>query len=202
MAFNPEQYLSDLRGKKYLEVRYRILWFRDEHARGGINTEVVSIEGNMVLVRAVVTDENGVVLASGYGSATDAGNAVWKGRAVEKAETAAIGRALGHAGYGTQFALAGDDDEAGHLADSPAAPRKPTPPPPANAPGVEATPRKANGSPWTDKRAFDAWCAHLASTYAYSPSDVLKALKVERPSLYAGTLEQAEAAVHDWFQTK
>lgn len=116
MAFNPAEHLIDLKGKKYLETKWRIAFFRDTHPDGTIATEVLSFDP--LLVKATICKSDGTVIATGHGGANDKGNAVWSGRAVEKAETAAIGRALGHAGFGTQF-TEDDEAESGHLADSP-----------------------------------------------------------------------------------
>jgi len=118
VAFNPEEHLIEIGGKKYLETKYRLMWFRQDHPSGCISTEIATYDP--LVVRCVVSDENGRTLATGHGTAIDTGKAVWRGRAIEKAETAAQGRALGAAGYGTQFAMEGDDDnEAAHLADAP-----------------------------------------------------------------------------------
>lgn len=101
-SFNPKRHLIPLKGKMYLETRFRIVWFREDHPNGSISTEVISFEP--VIVKATIYDGDGQVLATGHAGALDKGNAVWSGRAIEKSETAAIGRALAHAGYGTQFA--------------------------------------------------------------------------------------------------
>lgn len=113
MTFDPKSKVTNLRGKEYLEVKWRLVWFRDERKDGAILTEVVST--SPLMVKATITD-GAKVLATGYGTAQTKQNAVWSGREVEKAETAAIGRALAHAGYGTQFT---DEDEGDNLADSP-----------------------------------------------------------------------------------
>ncbi len=122
MPFNPLEHLTDLKGKKYLECKWRLCWFRDDHPHGKVSTELLS--SDPLLFRASVLTAEGELLATGHGSATAKPGAVWTGREVEKAETAAISRALGHAGYGTQFT---EDDELNHLADSPVAQRKPVP---------------------------------------------------------------------------
>ena len=111
--FDPKSKIGNLRGKEYLEVKWRLVWFRDERKDGAILTDVVST--NPLMVKATIMDGS-KVLATGYGTAQVKAAAVWNGREVEKAETAAIGRALAHAGYGTQFT---DEDESEHLADSP-----------------------------------------------------------------------------------
>lgn len=141
-----------LKGKWYLETKYRIQWFRDDHKAGDIRTEIVSL--NPLVVKATIVDENGQALATAHAGAKESPGAVWSGRAVEKAETAAIGRALGHAGYGTQFAGEGsDDDEAdsGHLADSPVQPAQAPVQPAQAAPKKNGNGNgKANGGArWT-----------------------------------------------------
>lgn len=119
MAFNPQDHMGKLKGKDYLEVKWRIVWFRQENPAGRIDTDVKAI-GDNAIVKAIVWNNDGVQIASGMATVRSADNArmSWAGRDFEKAETAAIGRALGVAGYGTQFT--GDElNEDNYLADSP-----------------------------------------------------------------------------------
>lgn len=109
--FNPQSKVTKMQGKDYLEVKWRIVWFRTDHPKGSIITEVVNDD----LMKATIIDGDGRVLATGHGSSKKMG--VAKNRPFEGAETAAIGRALAHAGYGTQFT--DELDEGDHLADSP-----------------------------------------------------------------------------------
>lgn len=101
-------------GKDYKLVAYRINDFRKDHPEGAILTEMVMLEGNLAVFKASVMI-HGALVATSYGSA-DASKLSDKIRFIEKAETAAIGRALGIAGYGTLSAIEEDSD---HLADSP-----------------------------------------------------------------------------------
>ena len=112
MTFDPNSKLMDMRGKQYLEVKWRIVWFREDHPLGSIVTEVVNYDPQVV--HASVMTEDGKVLGTGIGTPKMQG--VAKARPFEGAETAAIGRALAHAGYGTQFT---DEEEGEHLADAP-----------------------------------------------------------------------------------
>jgi hypothetical protein len=110
--FNPNEHLIKLSGKDYLMVAWRIVWFREEHPKGGIITELTS--STPVVMYAKVIDADGTVLGTGYGTPKTQGAAAK--RPFEGAETAAIGRALAIAGYGTQFT---GEDEGEHLADAP-----------------------------------------------------------------------------------
>src|SRR4051794_22145371 len=95
-TFEASKHLTNLKGKDYLEVKYRLVWFRSEHPKGSIRTKLVERVTGAALMRAAVYDGDGVLLATGYGSETSSDF----GDYLEKAETKAIGRALGAAGYG------------------------------------------------------------------------------------------------------
>lgn len=119
MTFNPKDHMTKMGNREYLEVKWRICWFRDLHPLGRIETDVFTV-GDMIAVKAIVADAEGRILASGLSTVRDASQreATWAGRIIEKAETSAIGRALGAAGFGTQFT--GEDEEEGdYLSDSP-----------------------------------------------------------------------------------
>jgi len=119
--FNPKDHVMDMRGKQYLEVKWRIVWFRGDHPKGGIVTELANVDP--VVMKATVIDADGKVLSTGYGTPKKQG--VASSRPFEGAETAAIGRALAVAGYGTQFT--GEDEEE-HIADSPVEKKAPAEP--------------------------------------------------------------------------
>jgi hypothetical protein len=90
--------------------------FRETEPNGAIETEVTAVS-DLIIVKAFVIID-GTLKATGHATVRSGQNQKWAGREIEKAETAAIGRALAHAGFGTQFAFA-DMDEGDYLADSP-----------------------------------------------------------------------------------
>lgn len=122
MPFDPNKHFVNLSrsgpARLYLPVSARIAWFRDDHGmKGGISTEVLVLDPKPI-IKATVWVE-GVAIASAMASVPPTkGSETWAGREVEKAETAAIGRALAHAGYGTLNAMM-EDDDIDNLADSP-----------------------------------------------------------------------------------
>jgi hypothetical protein len=97
-SFDPSQYLTKVSGSDYLEVRWRVLWFRTEHPDGVIDTEMTHYDGSSAVFRARVTIPGG-------GSATGWGSEIYNDFRdfIEKAETKAVGRALAALGFGTQF---------------------------------------------------------------------------------------------------
>ena len=106
--------LLDLKGKQYLQVAFRIVWFREEKPDWGIETEILSHDKERSLVRAIIRNETGRIIAQASKQEDQFG---FKDGHLEKAETGAIGRALALIGFGTQFASEFDEQE--RLADSP-----------------------------------------------------------------------------------
>lgn len=119
MSFNPAEHLIDIRGKKYLEVKWRLVWFHEEKPDWSLETVYADFE-NAVIFKCAAKNPEGRIMATGHGRlvSTD-----WP-RYFEKAETASIGRCLAILGFGTQFAEEFDEDvEGGELADAPVAPK-------------------------------------------------------------------------------
>ncbi|RJR08353.1 hypothetical protein C4588_05785 [Candidatus Parcubacteria bacterium] len=117
-SFDPKQYLIQVKGKDYLQVVYRLHWFRQEKPLWGIKTEIVKLdlERGIAVVRADVFDENGVHKSSGLKMEYQKHFFDF----CEKAETGAIGRSLAGLGYGTLQSLDMDEGlERERLVDAP-----------------------------------------------------------------------------------
>ena len=46
MPFNPSEHMIKLKGKDYLQVMWRLCWFREEKPNWCIDTQLVSHEGD------------------------------------------------------------------------------------------------------------------------------------------------------------
>lgn len=111
--FNPNDHMMKLKGKDYLQVMWRLVWFREDHPDYTIDTQALELTENHAIFKCSIHDANGHQISAGHGSEgmKDFGDFI------EKAETKAIGRALAMLGYGTQFAP--ELDEGDRIVDSP-----------------------------------------------------------------------------------
>jgi len=107
-GFDPRCYMRTIEQdnnspKWYLDVKYRILWFRLCNLKGKISTKIFSHNEKYAVVEAKIyldymdPVDNYISSASSQKSVTDSPTYL------EWSETAAIGRALTNAGYGIQF---------------------------------------------------------------------------------------------------
>lgn len=121
MSFNVNAHLIDLKGKKYLQVMHRLVWFRGDHPDWNIDTEMTHYdpEAKQAIFVAKILDSNGIQKSSATGSESARDFTDF----IEKAETKAVGRALAMLGYGTQFAPELEEGE--RIVDSPVPKAKP-----------------------------------------------------------------------------
>lgn len=145
--YDPTAGMMNLRGKSYLPVAERIVWFRRDHPEGTIETIRTEYDpevGFAVFRAEVCTGQGGRATATGSETARDFGDYL------EKAETKAVGRALGFLGYGTAAAF----DEGERVVDAPqpkrgqsvrgGAPTRPAPPRAPQPPAPSAPPAPAS----------------------------------------------------------
>ncbi|NMA96318.1 MAG: hypothetical protein GX974_09795 [Clostridiales bacterium] len=128
-VFNPEKHLTKLPLRRknpktgswdttfadYLEVKWRMVWFRGENLEGThttIKDKIIDIESEFAYYELEITDSRGNI-EIGVGSEKGSDFKDY----IEKAYTKAYGRALAALGYGTQFSP--DIDESERIVDSP-----------------------------------------------------------------------------------
>ena len=112
--------LLNLRDKEYLEVKYRLVWFREDHPDWRTQTEIISHDKDNSLVCAKIFDSSCNLMSMAHKTEDRRGFPDH----LEKCETSAIGRALALVGYGTQF-CADELDEGERIVDSPVEPKIP-----------------------------------------------------------------------------
>lgn len=104
MPFDPRQHLIQLKGKDYLPVAARLIWLNEEAARYTIHTNILKLEDTYAVVQATVTVSSDENISLKTATALKREDKTHFPDYLEKAETGAVGRALGMLGYGTQFA--------------------------------------------------------------------------------------------------
>ena len=97
-GFDASRHLTQVDGRAYLEVKWRLLWLRTEHPDALLRTELVEHRDGFALFKATASLPSGGE-ATGWGSETVEEFQDY----LEAAETKALGRALAALGYGTQF---------------------------------------------------------------------------------------------------
>jgi hypothetical protein len=205
MAPKANSQLMDIKGKAYLKVPGRVEMFREDHPLGVITTELVHLEPR-VIVRAVIHGADGTMIASGYGTAPmiGKGESTWRDKEIEKAETAAVGRALGFAGYGTLAAFAEDDRD--NLADAPIEPpRKVDPRDQAMTDAImdantKANQRAAAANGWTREQANSLGLE--AKRLNVSTDELLALLNVAKLSEYAPGFSAARDNLQKYARVK
>ena len=103
---NAEIKTTAIKGKNYAEVNQRIKAFRMLYPNGSISTNIESLENGVVVMKAVVKDEEEHVLGTGYAYEKESSTFINKTSYIENCETSAVGRALGMLGIGIDTSVA------------------------------------------------------------------------------------------------
>lgn len=187
--------------KEYLEVKYRLVWFREEKPNWSIETEFVSVGERHATAKATIRDESGRIIATSHKFENSIGFADF----LEKAETGAIGRALALIGYGTQF-CADEFDEGKRLADSPVDERKPLQ---DSKPKISSGPKPIESltSPWEFTIGFGK--KYMGRKIKDIPHDDLKSylnwldtMQAKKNQGKSPEVEQLRAAFNQCYETQ
>lgn len=132
----------DIRGKQYVQVHERVLFFRTDSAYKGFSllSEVVSFTDEQCIVKATIRNAEGREVATGLAHETRTASSINKTSMLENCETSAWGRALGNLGIGIETSIATAEEVAQAIAQQEEKPEKKAKPAPAlsNAPEVSA----------------------------------------------------------------
>lgn len=105
-----EEGAIDFKGKKYVLVSSRVLYFNEQYPDGSITTELVSQPSDtLVIVKATVSPKPNQTF-TGYSQAKWGEGYINKTSALENAETSAVGRALAFMGIGVIESIASADE--------------------------------------------------------------------------------------------
>lgn len=110
--------LINLKGKSYMMVTHRMVWFNEEVSSFKLDIEYIQRDNDTSVVKAtiIVLDDKGFAVKQA--SSTKREDRKDFSDHLEKAETGSIGRCLALLGFGTAYALA-DFDEGHRVVDSP-----------------------------------------------------------------------------------
>jgi hypothetical protein len=103
---------TDIKGKDYAEVNQRIKAFRMVYPQGTIQTEILSLDGGVCVMKATILDGEGNVLGSGHAYEKESSSFINKTSYIENCETSAVGRALGMCGFGIDTSVASYEEVA------------------------------------------------------------------------------------------
>jgi hypothetical protein len=116
----------NIKGKEYVEVNERLIYFRKKYPKYSLTTEVLEKTDNSILLMAKISNEAGHVLACGTAEEIKGSTFINKTSYVENCETSAWGRALANFGIGLDTSVASADEVNNAIANQETAVKKPT----------------------------------------------------------------------------
>lgn len=102
----------DIKGKDYVLVNDRLSYFREAYKGYSLETEVVFLDENYCVLKAVIKDDKERVVATGLAREVNGSTFINKTSYVENCETSAWGRALGNLGIGIDTSVASYEEVA------------------------------------------------------------------------------------------
>lgn len=100
----------DFKGKPYVEVNERLKYFRANYKDWSLETELVSNNNGVCVMKAIIKNPDGVVKATGYAYEKENSSFINKTSYIENCETSAWGRALGNLGIGIDTSIASAEE--------------------------------------------------------------------------------------------
>ena len=95
-----------IKGKSYVEVKERLKYFRENYKDYSLESELVQMTDESVVFKAVIRNEQGRILATGFAQDYKNSSFINKTSYIENCETSAWGRCLGNFGIGIDSSVA------------------------------------------------------------------------------------------------
>ena len=99
-----------IKGKDYVTVNERIKVFRENYSKWTLDSVIENQTENEITIKAIISDEEGRVVATGRAHENQKNGLVNKTSHIENCETSAWGRALGNLGIGIDTSIASADE--------------------------------------------------------------------------------------------
>ena len=100
----------NIKGKEYVTVNERLKAFRKNFKDYSLTTEIIELGDDYCTMKATITDDKGVIRATGFAREVVAKSPINKFAFVENCETSAVGRCLGNFGIGIDTAVCTADE--------------------------------------------------------------------------------------------
>lgn len=100
----------DIKGKPYIEVNERIKFFRENFKDWALESDIVSLDNGVCVIKATVKNPEGIIKATGYAYEKEDSTFINKTSYIENCETSAWGRALGNLGIGIDTSIASAEE--------------------------------------------------------------------------------------------
>ena len=100
----------DIKGKPYVLVNERLKYFRENFKGWSLDTEIISLEDGICVMKATIKDPEGNTKATGHAYEKENSTFINKTSFIENCETSAWGRALGNLGIGIDTSIASAEE--------------------------------------------------------------------------------------------
>lgn len=103
---------TNIKGKQYVEVNQRLLYFRNEKQYEGwsVETSFLVLDSESCVVQCTIRDNEGRVRAQGTAQEDKRSSRINQTSYVENGETSAVGRALAMLGIGIETSIASSNE--------------------------------------------------------------------------------------------
>ena len=103
---------TNIKGKEYVEVNQRLLYFRNEkkYEGWGIETKFLVLDSESCVAQCTIKDDDGYIMAQGTAQEDKSSSYINKTSYIENCETSAVGRALAMLGIGIETSIASSNE--------------------------------------------------------------------------------------------